>query len=158
MIELPEAVNLDKQLTDTIGGKKIAGVVAGFSPHKFTWYHRDPKDYDALMRGKTIGTATSHGGIVEIRAFREVHYGLNKQPSEAKPQRKHAKTKRRIYLVIPDSFHQVVGNINHPFHWKGHRREGRKLHGQDKGFTCAECFLKSKDDCLLSPLIKRIRV
>ena len=68
MIELPEAVNLAKQLTDTIGGKKIAGVVAGFSPHKFTWYHRDPKDYDALMRGKTIGTATSHGGIVEIRA------------------------------------------------------------------------------------------
>jgi formamidopyrimidine-DNA glycosylase len=68
MIELPEVVNLAKQLTETISGKKIAGVVAGLSPHKFAWYHGDPKDYDALLRGKTIGTAVARGGMLEIRA------------------------------------------------------------------------------------------
>lgn len=66
MIELPEAVSLARQLTETISGKKIAGVVAGLSPHKFAWYHGDPQDYDALLRGKTIDSALAHGGMVEI--------------------------------------------------------------------------------------------
>jgi formamidopyrimidine-DNA glycosylase len=68
MIEIPEAVSLAKQLNETISGKKIARVIAGFSPHKFAWYHGNPKDYDALLRGKTIGRAVTCGGMVEIRA------------------------------------------------------------------------------------------
>ena len=68
MIEIPEAENLSKQLTETISGKRIAGVVADLSPHKFVWYHGDPKDYDALLRGKVIETAVAHGGMVEIGA------------------------------------------------------------------------------------------
>jgi formamidopyrimidine-DNA glycosylase len=68
MIEIPEAVNLARQLTETVGGKRIAEVVAGLSPHKFAWYHGDPKDYDALLRGKSIGTAVAQGGMVEMTA------------------------------------------------------------------------------------------
>ena len=68
MIEMPEAENLSRQLTQTITGKSIAEVVAGLSPHKFAWYHGDPKDYNALLRGKTIDTAVAHGGMLEIRA------------------------------------------------------------------------------------------
>jgi len=68
MIEIPEAESLSRQITETIRGKKIAQVVAGLSPHKFAWYQGDPKDYDALLRGKTIGTAVARGGMLEIRA------------------------------------------------------------------------------------------
>jgi formamidopyrimidine-DNA glycosylase len=68
MIELPEAVSLAKQLNEIIRGKKITSVIAGLSPHKFAWYHGDPKDYDALLRGKTIGTAVARGCMVEVRA------------------------------------------------------------------------------------------
>ncbi len=68
MIELPEAVNLAKQLTETIKGKKIKEVIAGYSPHKFAWYHGDPADYNAQLKGKTIGTAVSYGGLVEMNA------------------------------------------------------------------------------------------
>jgi formamidopyrimidine-DNA glycosylase len=68
MIELPEAVNLAKQLNSTISGKKIARVIAGFSPHKFAWYHGDPKDYEARLRGKTNDAAVTRGGMVEIHA------------------------------------------------------------------------------------------
>ncbi len=68
MIEIPEAESLSRQLTETVSGKRIAGVVAGLSPHKFAWYHGDPKDYDALLRGKTINSAVAVGGMVEIRA------------------------------------------------------------------------------------------
>jgi formamidopyrimidine-DNA glycosylase len=68
MIEIPEAVNLSKQLTETVGGKKIAKVIAGLSPHKFAWYHGDPKDYDALLHGKIVDAAVARGGMVEVRA------------------------------------------------------------------------------------------
>ncbi len=66
MIEIPEAESLSRQLTETVNGKRIAGVVAGISPHKFAWYHGDPKDYDTLLRGKTVETAVAHGGMLEI--------------------------------------------------------------------------------------------
>jgi formamidopyrimidine-DNA glycosylase len=66
MIEIPEAVNLARQLTETIKNKKIKEVIAGFSPHKFAWYHGDPADYDNQLRGKTIGIAVPHGGLTEI--------------------------------------------------------------------------------------------
>jgi hypothetical protein len=49
MIEIPEAVNLAKQISETVKGKKIARVVAGLSPHKFAFYHGDPKNYDSLL-------------------------------------------------------------------------------------------------------------
>ena len=68
MIELPEAVNLAKQFTETIKGKKVKEVIAGYSPHKFAWYHGDPADYNARLRGKTIDTAVPYGGLVEIAA------------------------------------------------------------------------------------------
>ena len=67
MIEIPEAVNLSRQLTEAVGGKKIAKVIAGLSPHKFAWYHGNPKDYDVLLRGKTINTVVARGGMVEVR-------------------------------------------------------------------------------------------
>jgi formamidopyrimidine-DNA glycosylase len=68
MIEMPEAANLARQLTKTIKGKKIKKVTAGFSPHKFAWYHGDPADYNDQLRNKGIGKAVSHGGLVEVRA------------------------------------------------------------------------------------------
>jgi formamidopyrimidine-DNA glycosylase len=67
MIEIPEAQSLSGQLTQTVSGKRIAEVVGGLSPHKFAWYHGDPKDYDALLRGKTIDTVVAQGGMVEMR-------------------------------------------------------------------------------------------
>ncbi len=68
MIELPEAEFLSRQLNQTVGGKTVARVIAGLSPHKFAWYHGDPKGYDALLRGQTVGPAVARGGMVEIRA------------------------------------------------------------------------------------------
>jgi formamidopyrimidine-DNA glycosylase len=68
MIEMPEAANLARQLTETIEGKKIERVIAGHSPHKFAWYHGDPAEYDDRLRGKIVGTAASHGGLVEVLA------------------------------------------------------------------------------------------
>ena len=66
MIEIPESVSLARQLNDTVKGKVIASVLANASPHKFAWFYGDSSQYDALLRGKTVGEARGVGGKVEI--------------------------------------------------------------------------------------------
>lgn len=68
MLELPEAAVVAQQINETIGGKRILNVVAAQSPHKFAWYHGDPKGYHNLLAGKVIGKGSSYGSFVEIRA------------------------------------------------------------------------------------------
>ena len=66
MIELPEATNLAAQFNQAVKGRSIGRVVAGHSPHKWAWFHGDPKGYADLLTGRTIGRATAYGGLVEI--------------------------------------------------------------------------------------------
>lgn len=68
MIELPEALVLAQQVNETIIGKRITNVIAGFSPHKFAWYYGDPQNYHELLSGRTIGKATGFGSMFEIQA------------------------------------------------------------------------------------------
>lgn len=67
MIEIPEADNLSRQLTETVGGKRISSVITDFSPHKFAFYHGDPQNYDTLLRSKPIEKAIPRGGMVEMK-------------------------------------------------------------------------------------------
>lgn len=68
MIELPEAVVIARQITETLSGKRIARVIAGASPHKFAWYSGDPADYDAHLAGKIIGAGCAVGQQIEFSA------------------------------------------------------------------------------------------
>jgi len=67
MIEIPEAAFLAQQLNDTISTKTIRRVIAAHNPHGFAWYFGDPGGYPGMLVGKTIGTAASLGGMVEIQ-------------------------------------------------------------------------------------------
>ncbi len=66
MMELPESRTLEKQINNTLTGKRIADVVANGSPHKFAWFKGDPKDYPSLLSNKKVIRAESHGGMIEI--------------------------------------------------------------------------------------------
>jgi formamidopyrimidine-DNA glycosylase len=66
MIEIPEAIALSRQLTETIIDKKVAKVIAASSPHKFAWFHGDPSSYASVLREKTVRKAQARGGFVEI--------------------------------------------------------------------------------------------
>jgi formamidopyrimidine-DNA glycosylase len=61
MFELPKYVTLAKQLADTVDGKHIKKGQLGTSPHKFVWYNRTPKEFEALAVGKCLGKAYSKG-------------------------------------------------------------------------------------------------
>ena len=67
MIELPEAVSIAGQINEAIYGKQIADVVVGHTTHKLAWYYGDRGKYSQLLLGRTIGKATSFGGLVEIK-------------------------------------------------------------------------------------------
>jgi formamidopyrimidine-DNA glycosylase len=68
MMELPEAVNMARQITETLRGKRVAGVTATHTPHKLTWYYGDPGTYSDLLTGRTVGMARPFGSMVEIEA------------------------------------------------------------------------------------------
>ncbi len=67
MIELPEANVLAKQSNEVLQGRKVKNVVAGFSPHKFSWFFGETSDYEKRLKGKTVGNAEAHGGLLEIK-------------------------------------------------------------------------------------------
>lgn len=64
MIELPEALTIARQMSETLKGKRVASGVRGNSPHKFAFYNRPPEEYEAILRGKTMGEATGHGKLI----------------------------------------------------------------------------------------------
>jgi len=68
MIELPEAINIAGQISDTIHGKRVASVIAVQTPHKLAWYYGEPQKYADLLVGRTIEKANAYGGLVEIKA------------------------------------------------------------------------------------------
>ena len=67
MIELPDAVNISGQLNDTVFGRRIAGLIAGHTPHKLVWYYGEPSTYFDLLAGKTFRKASPFGSMVEIK-------------------------------------------------------------------------------------------
>ena len=66
MLEIPESKTIGDQAASALTGKKIAKVAGPTSPHAFTWYHGDPKDYGKLLSGHTVESASGHGAFVDI--------------------------------------------------------------------------------------------
>jgi len=64
MIELPEALVIAQQMNGELKGKRIASGIRGNAPHKFAFYNRPPEDYEAILRGKTMGQAIEHGSLI----------------------------------------------------------------------------------------------
>lgn len=68
MIEAPEAVNIAAQISRTLAGKKITTVIAGFTPHKFTFFTTDQAGFEKLLLGRTVDRALPVGGMVRMDA------------------------------------------------------------------------------------------
>ena len=66
MIELPEAINLAKQMRETVRGKTVSAVYPPSSPHKFCWFNHEPEEYQALLAGHTVTGAAGFGIFSEL--------------------------------------------------------------------------------------------
>jgi formamidopyrimidine-DNA glycosylase len=61
MFELPEFINLAKQINETLIGKTIKEGSLGNKPHKFVWYNRSHEEFKKLTKDKKIGETYSKG-------------------------------------------------------------------------------------------------
>ncbi|HUI31566.1 MAG TPA: DNA-formamidopyrimidine glycosylase family protein [Candidatus Acidoferrales bacterium] len=61
MFEIPEYVTIAGQMAKSLTGKHIAGGSLGNSPHKFVWYNRKPREFEKIIKGKTVGKAYARG-------------------------------------------------------------------------------------------------
>jgi len=93
MIELPEAITIAQQVNETLTGKKIVGVIASHTPHKFAWFYGEPQSYNDLLAGKAVGKAAGKGSMVEIQVEDSIillHEGLGMRyhsENEKRPQK-----------------------------------------------------------------------
>lgn len=71
MIEIPESLIIAKQLNEKVKGKRILEAEAAHTPHSFAWYTGEPDFYSEIMEGRTIGTATGIGSMIEVELISE---------------------------------------------------------------------------------------
>lgn len=77
MIEIPESTTIAHQAETILVGKKIAKVVDATSPHSFTWYNGDPKEYSKLLVGREIQSVSGHGAIVVLHCDDDTHLSIS---------------------------------------------------------------------------------
>ncbi|HOI24304.1 MAG TPA: zinc finger domain-containing protein [Caldisericia bacterium] len=66
MFELPETLNISKQINQTLLGKTIQKGSLGNSPHKFVWYNQSHEMFESLSHHKTIATSYVLGSWLMI--------------------------------------------------------------------------------------------
>jgi formamidopyrimidine-DNA glycosylase len=64
VIELPEALIIARQMSEELKGKQIESGIRGNVPHKFAFYSGSAEEYEAILKGKTMGEATGHGNAI----------------------------------------------------------------------------------------------
>jgi len=131
MIEIPEAINLSKQLERELKGKKIKNIIANHSPHRLTSYKGDPARFPKLFNGKIIEGAFEYGGGLCLKFSDDcgiiISDGLNiRYYTESKLPKRH-----QLFIEFDDSTH-LIGTVslwafidgrtnireNSPFYWK----------------------------------------
>ncbi len=66
MIELPEAINLAKQINERIAGRKVEQILPPTKPHKLCWFNGEPEEYERAVKGAVLTKAEGFGIFVEI--------------------------------------------------------------------------------------------
>lgn len=66
MLELPEVIIMQRDLSKSVLGKKVKSAIANSSPHKFAFYSGDPGEYSKILKGKTITSIEQYGFYISL--------------------------------------------------------------------------------------------
>ena len=66
MIELPEAKVIAHQIVVELTGKRIEYGDRGNAEHKFAFANGTSEEYQAILKGKTVGAARGHGSAILV--------------------------------------------------------------------------------------------
>ena len=68
MIELPEAVVISTQLSDTLAGKTVKAAIRGYHPHRFAFTGKySDADFSEILKGKTITKSWANGNVILVQ-------------------------------------------------------------------------------------------
>ena len=67
MIEIPEAINLSKQLDQIIKGKKIRKIIANHTPHGLASFNMEPSEFSELFNDEVVIGTDAYGGKLHIK-------------------------------------------------------------------------------------------
>ena len=103
MLEIPETRTIAEQVEGVLIGKTIVKVMNATSPHKFTWFCGDPKEYEKLLVGKQIKSALGHGMFVDLNLDANTYIAIGDgtniryyHPQEKRPD------KHQLLIVLDD--------------------------------------------------------
>lgn len=68
MLEMPEAVTIARQMQETLTGKTILHFSRGALMHKFLWLSKPAEEYDAILSGMPVTSASSYGRSIYLYA------------------------------------------------------------------------------------------
>ena len=77
MIELPEALTLASEMTETLVGKTVEAVLPPTKPHKFCWSAGDPEEEGPKLAGAKVSGAKGFGIYAELQFDNGLRYALN---------------------------------------------------------------------------------
>jgi formamidopyrimidine-DNA glycosylase len=67
MLEIPEAAEISRQISNAMSGNTITEAVVGASPHKFAWFNTKAGEMARLLGGRQLLRASPAGGMVAIK-------------------------------------------------------------------------------------------
>lgn len=89
MIELPEAIVLARQCSETLQGKVVEHVIVNSRPHRLAWFVDEGKEYQQLLKGKSFTNSVNFAGYLCLY-FDDVqvilHDGVNIRYLDSKPE------------------------------------------------------------------------
>jgi len=77
MLEIPETTTIAGQAKNMLTGKTIDKVLEPSSPHSFTWYNGNVKDYPKMLVGRRIESVLGHGAYVTLHCDKDMHLSIS---------------------------------------------------------------------------------
>ncbi|MDH6353839.1 formamidopyrimidine-DNA glycosylase [Dysgonomonas sp. PH5-45] len=77
MLEIPETRTIAHQAESMLTGKTISKVIEATSPHRFTWYNGDPKEYTGMLVGRRIESVRGHGAFVTLYCNDDIRLSIS---------------------------------------------------------------------------------
>ena len=66
MIEMPEAHTIASQMKTELTGRVISGFSQGILTHKFLWLNRPVEEFEVVLPGAVVTTASSYGRSIYL--------------------------------------------------------------------------------------------
>jgi len=154
MIEIPESINLAKQIDKHLSGKTISKIAANSSPHGFAWYSGDPADYPRIFKGKTVEGAYAYGGKLHVKMSCDCEFAFIDGVNLRYIVKGKLPAKHQLFVEFGDGTHLVctISMYGGLFGYEGENTDGYDMIARTKPQVLSKDFSRDYFMSLLDGL------